>query len=547
MWHRYEPALRTAVSRALVSAAAAGRVRAEAEDLARGIVSEGSSQAAKLLQNRGLISDTPTSAEPVAEFAPSAIAALDFAYREAADAGVKQVTCEHVLVGLLHERLINSSLTVDQARAICPQAGVADATMDEETRRSKIYDELSAIHPDFSGDPYPLYQRLRQWPKVRRDPLLPVWVITGYDDVLAVLRDPRFTVQRKQSRTTGNSFSIDVLPDGPVRRQLGVLAGVLAKKMIFLDPPEHTRVRNLMNQNFTPRACEVMRPRIQQIADELVDRAIAEGKIDLILDFALQLPIIVICEMIGFPPADRAQLKKWADAVGNTLALGCTMRQELDARRAMIDMRAYFDRIMEGVRRDPSANNLLSMLVRAGYPSNEEEQAELFSNCVFLLGAGHETTTSLIGNGMRILKNHPDQLEKLQENPSLVAGAVEELLRFESPVQWTSRQATADVQLGEVTIKAGDSVLISLGAANRDPKQFPDPDRLDITRKDAHRHLAFSGGIHFCLGAGLSRVEAQVGLTTLLRRLPGLTIPEQKLRWKSGSTIRTLESLPAAF
>jgi cytochrome P450 len=318
--------------------------------------------------------------------------------------------------------------------------------------------------------------------------------------------------------------------------------------MIFLDAPEHTRVRNLMNAAFTPRAVEAMRPRIQRMADGLLDAAVAKGSLDLILDFALQLPIIVICEMIGFPPADRDQLKKWADAVSHVLALGCTMRQEVDARRAMIEMRAYFDRILEQWRQEPGDNNLLSMLLKSGYPANEEEQRELFSNCVFLLGAGHETTTSTIGNGFRILLAHRDQLERLQADPKLIAGAVEELLRFESPVQWTSRQAKEDVEVGGVTIAAGESVLISLGAANRDPRQFSDPDRLDVTRKDAHRHLAFSGGIHFCLGAALSRVEAQVGIGTLLRRLPKLKIDtNEPLRWKSGSTIRTLESLPAVF
>ena len=528
MWHRFQPALRDAVLHALHQAGRQGRAHAEASDLleAIGAQSSGPSQL------------DSSAATPANAMAPSAMAALERAYEAAADANARQITADDVLVGLGRPRPSRGDRSPEGS--VTPQ--------DEELRRYKIYEELSALHPGFSVDPYPLYARLRLQEKpIRRDPLLPVWVATGYEEVLAILRDPRFTVQRKSSRTSSSAFTIDVLPKGPVRAQLGVLAGVLAKKMIFLDVPEHTRVRNLMNAAFTPRAVEAMRPRIQKMADDLLDAAIARGSFDLILDFALQLPIIVICEMIGFPPADRDQLKKWADAVSHVLALGCTMRQEVDARRAMIDMRAYFDDILEKLRREPGSN-LLSMLMKSGYPASETEQGELFSNCVFLLGAGHETTTSTIGNGFRILLAHREQFEKLRQSPSLVPQAVEELLRFESPVQWTSRQAKEDVEIAGVRIKAGEAVLISLGAANRDPRQFPDPDTLDIARKDAHRHLAFSGGIHFCMGAALSRVEAQVGIATLLRRLPGLKIdPQQPLKWKAGSTIRTLESLPAAF
>jgi hypothetical protein len=214
----------------------------------------------------------------------------------------------------------------------------------------------------------------------------------------------------------------------------------------------------------------------------------------------------------------------------------------------MIEFRAYFDRVLARVRSDPSGDSLLAVLVRSGYPSNDVEEAELFANVTFVLGAGHETTTSLIGNGMRLLLIHPHQLDAIRTNGALVGGAVEELLRFESPVQWTSRQALDDAEIGGVTIRGGESVLISLGAANRDARMFPDPDRMDIRRANAARHLAFSGGVHFCLGAALSRVEGSVGLTKLIERLPTLRVLEDRpLQWKRGSTIRTLETLPAAF
>jgi cytochrome P450 len=554
MWHRYDSALRSAVLTALKAAAARGGRCAEPQDLVAALCADSSSEAAKLLQNHSKFLSPKNVADvaPALEVSDAALRVLECAYEEAASATAKQITREHVLIGLIRFGELKIDLTAQAVRAAMTQAAGGGASMlsaPAPSTASSDDAQLSAGNPQLATDPYPIYARLRELPSVRRDPLLPVWVVTGYDDVMSILRDARFTVRRRQSRTTGNTFSLDALPEGNVRHQLSVLASLLAHKMIFLDPPEHTRVRNQINQNFTPRACEIMRPRIAKIADDLLDRAARNGRaIDLIQDYALQLPIIVICEMIGLPSEDRVQLKHWADQVGNVIVLGSTIRHEVEARRGMIEFRAYFDRIMERVRAEPSADNLLGMLMRSGYPANETEQAELFANVVFLLGAGHETTTSLIGNGLRVLQNHSDQLQRLRDEPSLVSGAVEELLRYESPVQWTSRQALADVEIGGITIKSGESVLVSLGAANRDPKQFPDPDHLDIARRNASRHLAFSGGIHFCLGAALSRVEAQIGINAIISRMPNLHIdPSQSLQWKTGSTIRTLETLPATF
>ena len=530
MWHRYDSALRGAVVSALRMAGARGASAASVRDLAEAIARGQDAQAENSSQNDAVVVARAIDGD--------ALAVIERAYELAALDGVKQISRAHVAAGLDGTRRTSESF------AAKPQAAAAtqDAVKDDAP--------ISASDPRFATDPYPLYARWRGEPFVRRDPVLPVWVITGYDEVMAVLRDPRFTVRRKQSRTTGNTFSIDALPEGRVRGQLAVLANVLAHKMIFLDPPEHTRVRGLMKETFSPRACEAWRPRISRIADELLDAALTRNgrELDLIQDFALVLPIIVICEMIGLPPADRVQLKHWADLIGNVIVLGSTIRHEVDARRGMIEFRAYFDRVVARVRSDPAGDSLLAALVRNGYPSNDVEEAELFANVAFVLGAGHETTTSLIGNGTRILLNHRDQLEPLRNNPSLVGGAVEELLRFESPVQWTSRQALEDVEVGGVKIRGGESVLISLGAANRDARMFPDPDRLDIRRSNAARHLAFSGGIHFCLGAALSRVEGSVGLTKLIKRLPALRVLQDRpLQWKRGSTIRTLETLPAVF
>jgi hypothetical protein len=332
-----------------------------------------------------------------------------------------------------------------------------------------------------------------------------------------------------------------------VRKDLCVIANVLTKMMVFSDPPTHSQMRNQLGQMFSPRNVSGLRDRVQAIADELLDAVIASGKMDLMYDFAVMLPLLVVADILGFRREDRHDLKRWSDVFGTMLSFTTTIGQDLESRRAMLDIRAYFDRIVEDLRRNPN-DTLLSQIITPRDNSQPMDLDELFANCVFLLAAGHETTASTIGSGLRLLMKYPTELQRLRDDPSLIPNAVEELLRMESPVQWTSRRTKEDLELGGQQIAKNTMVMVSMGAANRDARQFPDPHRLDITRSNANRHLAFSGGNHFCLGAGLARIELAVGFATLLRRVKDLRIePDFEVTWRTGHTLHAFDRLPMTF
>jgi cytochrome P450 len=333
-----------------------------------------------------------------------------------------------------------------------------------------------------------------------------------------------------------------------VRRDLCVIANVLTKMMVFSDAPGHSRMRNQLGQMFSPRNVAGLRDRIQQIADELIDAVSARRKMDFVQDFANPLPLLVVADIMGFRREDKVDLKRWSDVFGVMLSFSTTIRQDLEGRAAMLEMRQYFDRIVDDLRREPN-DSMLSQLITPRDGTAPIDFDELFANCVFLLAAGHETTASTMSSGIRLLlTKHPGELQRLIDDPSLIPNAAEELLRMESPVQWTSRRAKEDLELGGQKIAKNSMVMISMGAANRDPRQFPDPHRLDITRKDANRHLAFSGGNHFCLGAGLARIELQVGLSSLLRRLKNLCIEDGfEVEWRKGHTLHAFDHLPMTF
>jgi cytochrome P450 len=405
----------------------------------------------------------------------------------------------------------------------------------------RIRRTLSVLHPQFSTDPYPLYHQLREMNPVRRDPLLGWWVVTGFPEVTAVLRDKRFSSQPRSQRTASGTMELDVLPAGPVRRQLAAIAMVLTRQVVFMDPPVHMRVRMRLSEMFSPAGMNKLRERVQEVADDLIDRVAPKGEMDLIDDFAYPLPLTIVAEMMGMAGEDFSLLKRWSNLFGRMLSFDTPLKQDLESRRDVIEARAYFDRMIARGNGTP-----LSRLLTG---PNAVDADELFANCGFLLAAGHETSTSLLGNGLRVLLDHPDQFAKLRDDPGVMTNAVEELLRFESPVQWSGRRATEDVELAGQRIKKNEFVFISLGAANRDPRQFPEPDKLDLTRANASKHLAFSGGNHYCLGAALGRIELQIGFATLLRRLKNFKIEAtpSELRWRTGTAIRTLESLPVRF
>ncbi|MBC8108062.1 MAG: cytochrome P450 [Anaerolineae bacterium] len=396
----------------------------------------------------------------------------------------------------------------------------------------KAYGQLSLGHPKFVSDPYPLYAKLRKrWP-VREDPIAPVWVVTRYADVVTVLRDPRFCK---------HTYQPEALPP-LVRDQLGLPAdrgAVIPGEplaMLFIDPPRHTKIRAIFNRGFTPRAMSQLRPRIEQIAEKRLDRVASENQIDLMRDLAYPMPTIVIAELLGFPPEDYPKLKKWSDDFAAALTINPTVAQEAASAQSREELREYFDEVVERLKKSPG-DNLISTLLTSGVEEGQLTRQEFFANCALLMAAGHETTSNLIGNGLLALLRNRDQLKQLRDDPTLMPSAVEEILRYDSPVQWNSRVATEDISLSGTTVPRGAIVLISLGSANRDPEVFKDPDRFDIRRRD-NKHLAFGQGIHYCIGAALARMEAEIAIGAIVQRFPRIRLARQRTRWKPGVIFR---------
>ena len=399
-------------------------------------------------------------------------------------------------------------------------------------------EELSLSHllePPYAGNPYALYQRFRAADPVHWDQR-GSWVLTRYADVVAALRDARLSAER---------FSLDVsgLPEEmqrPVR--------ALARQMLFLDPPDHTRLRTLAAKAFTPRMVEMMRLSIQRIVDDLLDAVEPEGSFNVIGELAFPLPAIVIAQMLGVPPEDRLQFAHWTAAFG--ALLDGALLSAMGLPEALVRVSALMDYFRQIIaeRRSAPRDDLLQALINAEEQGDTLSEDELLGNCILLLAAGHGTTTHLIGNGLLALLRHPDQLELLRQNPVLIGPAVLELLRYDSPVQMTGREASADLEIGGKRIYAGQHVMACLGAANRDPQQFPDPDRLDL-RRAAGKHVAFGHGIHYCLGAPLGRLEAEIALSTLLRRFPTLHLEgdADTLTWMGSRIFRGLRALPVSM
>jgi cytochrome P450 len=398
--------------------------------------------------------------------------------------------------------------------------------------------QADLLDPTVLADPYPLYHRLRAEAPVHRNDSLEGWALLRHADVVAALRDPRLSADRLTPYVAG-------LPSDE-REALAPLVRALAGWMIVHDLPSHTRLRALVSHAFTPRAVERLRERIGAIAAGLLDRVAASGRMDIMQDFAGPLPAIVIAELVGVPAADRERFQAWSDDVAafvGTFTVGAEIATR--AQRSLLELEGYFRGLVAERRRRPG-DDLLSVLIAAEEGGDRLSEDELFANCAFLLFAGHETTTNLIGNGMLALLRHPDQLALLRDDPSHVAKASEEFLRYDGPVDRIARIATEDLEIGGVRISAGDRVVSLLGAANRDPARFPEPDRLDITRRD-NRHVAFGHGPHFCVGAPLARLEAQVAFPLLLRRLHDPRLADEQVRWRDSIGFRGLVSLPVTF
>jgi cytochrome P450 len=398
-----------------------------------------------------------------------------------------------------------------------------------------LFDPLS---PEFIRNPYPYYERLRATDPVHLTQH-GMYLASRHADISLVLRDKRFGKDYAERITRRYGPKI---MDEPVFRNF-------ALTMLQQDPPDHTRLRGLVAKAFTARRVEDMRPRIQEIVDENLDHIIPQGKMDLIEDFAYRLPVTVICDMLGIPAEHREMFHTGSRNSGRILEPVPMTPEEIkqsNAGQAMVKM--YFDQLFDLRRKNPG-DDLTTQLLQAEEDGNKLSHEELYANIILLFGAGHETTVNLIGNGLLALFRNPDQLALLKANPSLITNAIEEFLRYDSSVQMSGRVTLEEIEgLGGKKIPKGESVLCLLGSANHDPAVYPDrPEQLDITRPNV-KPLSFGGGIHFCLGAQLARIEAEIAISTLLRRLPDLRLDDaENPEWRPTFVLRGLTRLPASW
>jgi cytochrome P450 len=390
--------------------------------------------------------------------------------------------------------------------------------------------------PEFVANPYPTYARLRRDLPVCWDETIGYWIISRHENVHLLLRDRRWSSDQL-GELMGRLSPPEQADATPLRE-------VLTNRLVFTDDPAHHRLRGLMQLAFTPRRVERMRPTIRAIADELIDDIRATGRADLTADFADPLPARVTADLLGLPPGDRTRLKGWTDDIYAFLAFSPVPIGER-ARRgtaSAVQLRAYLADLFADRRRQPG-DDLLSGMLAVEEQGDRLSQTELFSNVVGLINASHETTTNLIGNTVLALLRHPDQWRQVTANPGLVPAAVEEGLRYDSPIQMVPRRAAEDVTVGGVTVPRGDRAVVVLGSANRDPAAFADPDRFDAARAGG-RHVAFGGGPHYCLGAALGRLEAEVAIAAICERLPNLRLATDQVNWRPLPVFRGPRALP---
>src|SRR5580693_2330751 len=394
---------------------------------------------------------------------------------------------------------------------------------------------LRLLNPEVLAEPYALYRALREYDPVHWDPYMHAWVVTSYPEVVTVLKD----------------FSADRTPPPAYLDQLGLslmkpFAEVMLQQMMFMDGAMHSRLRNICAAAFTPRRVEELRTVIESIANELIDKVIASGRMDVIADFANRLPAIVTAKLLGVPVEDHEQLHAWvidlAEVLGNFQHHPDRVAEIV---RSLEDLKSYVAARMAEQRRSP-ASGLIHSLMTTEVDGHRLSDDEVVANTIITLIGGHETTTNLIASGFLTLLRDPENFEQLRNHPEIVGSAVEELLRFESPVQHTARIAPADMQLGGKTIRKDARVVAVLAAANRDPNRFPGPDRLDLLRPD-NRHLAFGWAAHFCFGAPLARMEGQIAFNKLLRRLSRPALRDKTLSWRENAGLRGLTELHISF
>ena len=388
-------------------------------------------------------------------------------------------------------------------------------------------------------NPFPLYAWLRDHEPVHRSESLNAWVVTRWADVVEIF-DRADTFSSDRFRKIDEHYASQ-------RPAVRAVADVLGHWLVFRDPPDHDRLRGLLQSSFTPKQLASSRDRIQQTADALLDRVVARGAMDFIRELAFPLPATVIAGLMGAPEEDLDAIKTWSDRLAAYLGGAVDDRDNFtEASAGVAALVDYFQALLRERVRQPR-DDLMTLMIRAEHEGEHLTHDEVVANCILLLFAGHETTTNLMGNGLFHLLRHPAQAALVRDDPSLLHGAVEEVLRYDSPVPATVKIASEDVTFRGQQIRRGEMVMPFMAAANRDPRQFPDPDTLDV-RRQFDRHVAFAYGIHFCLGAWLARLEARVVFETLFRRLPDLALAsDADVRWKPMIFLRGLESLPITW
>jgi len=393
--------------------------------------------------------------------------------------------------------------------------------------------EIDLASPQFLANPYPVYQQLRRTAPVWWSPQLGCWLITRYAEAVAVLRDvTRFS----------STLSLPSIAEG---NPLAPFVRLSLRWLLFQDPPQHTQERAVLQKAFVPHAVEDLRPRLQSFADDLLDRTEKAGRMDLLWDFAFPLTARLLAEMLVAGPEDRTRIAAWMQGIARGNAFPKDAQAGPRGRSCVVELTGYL-RQLTARRRQPSVD-LLSAFLSPGDQLCRLENEAVCAQLLLVLFAGNETTPNLIGNGILALLHHPEQMRQLRQRSAPVSAAVEELLRYDSPVQGVNRQASADVVLCGQRIRQGDEVVVLLGSANRDPDKFADPDRLDLGREDPGR-LAFGQGIHFCLGAALARLTAEVAIATLLRRLPDLRPEHPQPAWRGQNLVaRGLSIFPVLF
>jgi len=396
--------------------------------------------------------------------------------------------------------------------------------------------EYDLCDPAIFTNPYPFYQRLRARYPIHLDSHLGCWVVTSYAEVVSGLANRDLSSERVMRGVALQEESW---------HKLSPLFDQISDLMFYADPPKHTRIRSLVNKALSARMVEKWRDHIQKIVDELFDSVQDKGYMDIIQDIAFPLPVQVIASMLGIPPHDRHQLKGWSDDLADFLGNPPTISM---CTRLMHSIQKFKDylRVVVAEHRAHPKDDLIDALLQAEDREGVLSENELLMNCIGLFGGGHETTINAIGNGILALLRNPGEMQRLRDNSALIVSAVDELLRYDGPVQFTARVAKQTTEIGGKKIYKGQSIMLMLGAANRDPLQFQDPDTLNISRQD-NRHLAFGNNIHYCIGAALARLEIQIAIMTILRRMPALQLASAPLEWQENLSFHGLKALHVTF